>query len=247
MNFPLLSHSTQIVHCGHHKCGSVWVAYVIAAIAKKYDKKYVTIGDDPYLTHYPDGDFLYSYTSLVTFNTLNYISSHLVRDPRDVVISAYYYHCCCVEDWSVDFNPEFGMTYQEKLKSLSEEDGILFEMNHYTKNVLDIMSQWNYNDPKCMEMHYEDLISNPDKEFTKLFSHWGIDSKDIDSCLAVAKEYHMEILTGRKLGEIQFGSHMRNGLSGQWKQHFSEAHKIYFKSIFGDLLVKLGYEKDNKW
>lgn len=242
-----MSRSPQIVHCAHHKCGSVWVAYVTAAIARKYGKNYVSIGNDPYLTHYPDGDFLYSYTSLVVFDTPNYISSHLVRDPRDIIVSAYYYHQYCKEDWCVAPNSDFGMTYQEKLKTFPKEEGILFEMMHYTKVVLDIMAQWNYTDPKCLEMHYEDLIADSDKEFAKLFKHWGIGSEDIDDCLEIARRYHMTSLTGRKVGELQYGSHMRSGKPGQWKDEFTEELKSCFKSVFGNLLVKLGYEKDNKW
>jgi len=39
----------------------------------------------------------------------------------------------------------------------------------------------------------------------------------------------------------------RKGLSGEWKNLFSESHKDTFKDIAGDLLIKLGYEKDLGW
>jgi hypothetical protein len=39
----------------------------------------------------------------------------------------------------------------------------------------------------------------------------------------------------------------RSGKTGGWHEYFTEEHKALFKDVAGDLLVKLGYEKDNNW
>ena len=39
----------------------------------------------------------------------------------------------------------------------------------------------------------------------------------------------------------------RSGKTGEWKKHFTDEHKAIFKEIAGDLLVRLGYEKNNNW
>jgi len=39
----------------------------------------------------------------------------------------------------------------------------------------------------------------------------------------------------------------RTGKTGGWREHFTVEHKNLFKDVAGDLLVKLGYEKDNDW
>ncbi len=39
----------------------------------------------------------------------------------------------------------------------------------------------------------------------------------------------------------------RSGKTGEWKKHFTGAHKKFFKDVAGDLLIRLGYEKDNNW
>jgi len=39
----------------------------------------------------------------------------------------------------------------------------------------------------------------------------------------------------------------RSGKTGGWKQHFTDKHKKLFKEVAGDLLVRLGYEKNNDW
>jgi hypothetical protein len=39
----------------------------------------------------------------------------------------------------------------------------------------------------------------------------------------------------------------RSGKTGGWREHFTDEHKDLFKDVTGNLLVKLGYEKNNDW
>jgi hypothetical protein len=39
----------------------------------------------------------------------------------------------------------------------------------------------------------------------------------------------------------------RSGKTGEWKKHFTQEHKRIFKNVASDLLIRLGYEKDNDW
>jgi hypothetical protein len=39
----------------------------------------------------------------------------------------------------------------------------------------------------------------------------------------------------------------RTGKVGGWKERFTLEHKRLFKEVSGDLLLRLGYEKDNDW
>ena len=39
----------------------------------------------------------------------------------------------------------------------------------------------------------------------------------------------------------------RSGKVGEWQAHFTNEHKALFKKVTGDLLIRLGYEKDNDW
>lgn len=52
---------------------------------------------------------------------------------------------------------------------------------------------------------------------------------------------------GRKQGQENTDSHYRKGKRGDWRNHFSERHKSVFKHKYGELLIKLGYEKDLNW
>jgi hypothetical protein len=52
---------------------------------------------------------------------------------------------------------------------------------------------------------------------------------------------------GRPAGAEDTRSHYRKGVPGDWLNHFTPTHTEAFKERFGDLAVKLGYERDNDW
>lgn len=49
----------------------------------------------------------------------------------------------------------------------------------------------------------------------------------------------------RKIGEESKSSYYRK--SGDWKNHFTPKYKEVFLKTFGDVLIDLGYEKDDNW
>ena len=39
----------------------------------------------------------------------------------------------------------------------------------------------------------------------------------------------------------------RSGKTGEWKKYFKTEHKKIFNDVAGDLLIRLGYEKNRDW
>ena len=52
---------------------------------------------------------------------------------------------------------------------------------------------------------------------------------------------------GRTAGDEDVRSHYRKGIAGDWRNHYKEVHIDAFKANYSDLLVKLGYESDDRW
>lgn len=53
--------------------------------------------------------------------------------------------------------------------------------------------------------------------------------------------------TGRNPGEENRKRFYRKGIVGDWKNHFGPEEKRVFKEIAGEVLVRLGYERDLNW
>jgi len=66
--------------------------------------------------------------------------------------------------------------------------------------------------------------------------------------LSIAWRFRFRSLAGgRKQGDEDVTSHYRKGRPGDWVNHFTDHHKILFKELYPDLLVRLGYESSNDW
>ena len=159
-----------IVHCCYHKVGTVWFIRVLREISRYYGLNFQCC-QQSYLKR--DTDIFMEYMSCVELEHLpRYVGSHMVHDPRDIIISAYFYHLWTKEEWAhISRQSLDNLTYQQYLNSLSQEEGILAEMKGKSKEVIDEMSRWDYNNPNFIEFKYEDIIDNEREIFYKIFDH----------------------------------------------------------------------------
>jgi lipopolysaccharide transport system ATP-binding protein len=52
---------------------------------------------------------------------------------------------------------------------------------------------------------------------------------------------------GRERGSEDARAHLRKGVAGDWREHFTDRVKDAFKARYGGLLVATGYEQDLDW
>ena len=101
-----------------------------------------------------------------------------------------------------------------------------------------------YNNPNILEIKYEELIGNEIDTFCRIFKHYRFSNVQKRLGLDLAEKLKLENVRSRK--DLK-NNHIRNGTPGDWKNHFTNEHKKLFKKLYGDLLIKLGYEKDDEW
>jgi len=112
---------------------------------------------------------------------------------------------------------------------------------------LNVMNTWYYDDLDILEIKFESLTQNPFEIFSKIFNHIEIEIEK-DHLTSILDEFSFKKLSGgRKKGEEDVSNHFRKGVPGDWKNHFTQEHIDHFKEKWGDLIIKLGYEKDNTW
>ena len=176
----------------------------------------------------------------------------ILRDPRDVVIS----HAFFLADKAVD---HVHHEYYRRLASLDERirASILgrpgwVDADHPNDDessesdfpnigarfqpYLEWLSQSN-----VLALRFEDFILSRPQALTRLLDYAerrGFQTR-------VSREQACGILS--KAIDPKSSFTFRGGRVGDWQKHFTPEHKELFKRCAGDLLIRLGYEKDDDW
>ena len=240
--------SPVVIHCCYHKIGTVWFGRILRDISAEFGLTF-KIGSNYEKIRkfqlYRDADIFLDPGSHVKTDKLpSYIGSHMIRDPRDMIVSGYFYHLWTNEEWANFPMVEYGgMSYKEYLNSLSKDMGLLEEI----KRVwfwIPHMVNWNYDNPRIFEIKYEDIISHEEAIFRQMFEHYGFKKTSIDRCCRIAEKYSFKNFKKRK---SRNKNHLRSGRAGEWKELFKEEHKKLFKKMYPGAVVALGYEENDNW
>ena len=132
-----------------------------------------------------------------------------------------------------------GKSYQEHLLSLSPEEGLMFEMKHYGAWTIESMLEWNYAQAGVLELKFEALLGNYDATFCSVFKHLGFSGKQLAAGMRAAARHDLSKKSAAEVAAIQ---HVSAKEPSKWRHYFTEEHHAVFRELFGDALVKLGYE-----
>ncbi len=197
------------------------------------------------LKNIPDGVIGWGYVDATKENASFLTSSGRVtyfiyRDPRDMLVSQVFF--------ATDMHEEHGMhAYYKSLPNFDErlkvaitgidQDGLrMVSVRQRYEGVFQWLEQKN-----VMCIRFEDLINNRDATLNAMLD----EVEKTGYPIPIPREKSLSVL----IESIQpKKSHtFRTGKTGGWTQYFTEEHKRLFKDVAGDLLVRLGYEKDNGW
>ncbi len=95
--------------------------------------------------------------------------------------------------------------------------------------------------PEVCVLKFEDFIANRGASLARMLDY------------AAERGFRLRLGTGQAVdllsGAIdpQRSFTFRSGRAGEWSTHFTDEHVRLFKEVAGDLLVRLGYEGDNRW
>ena len=176
----------------------------------------------------------------------DYRSVIIIRDPRDRVISLMH-HALNVPEYR--FHDFFKSLKSDKEKLRYSIKGVEAKFSNNENAPLDPIDKiyesyldW-FDQPFNLVVKYEDLVG----------AHGGgSDELQIETTGKIIQHIGCEITPGQ-VEEITKGLYsresktFRKGQIQAWKQIFDLELKDFFKKETGDLLITLGYEKDNSW
>ncbi len=166
----------------------------------------------------------------------------ILRDPRDVVVSHAFFvsenpYNTCYELYRHLSTGERIMTSIAGIQK-SEEFGIKL-LN--IRERIECLLPWTSSNGNCTIL-FERLVGPEGRgtlsvqmqELNKIATHLGFN----------CSHQELEDLRGNVFGGTET---FRSGTSGGWKAHMGEEHKDACKSLIGQVLIDLGYEKNFDW
>lgn len=185
---------------------------------------------------------IHAYPWAVDFMGQDGLASFFIyRDPRDVVLSHVHY-ITEIEQGHVHhyFYADVLGSFDERLRTsitgLSNSNAPFPNIKARFQPYLEWLDQ-----PEVLPLQYENFVDDRENTLYQVYDH------------AVARGFpetksREEAIHILNLGiDPKRSPTFRSGETGGWKNQFNEENKRLFKEITGDLLIRLGYEKDNDW
>lgn len=233
----------RFVFASHHKAGTIWFSTMLRTLCGYYGLNF-RIGDR--VDWSEEADIFFCQQSEIDWagKPADIRMAHLIRDPRDMLVSACFYHQRAEEAWLIKAQEALdGRTYRDVLRNLPTlEEKLLFEMAHAHRRVMQSMKSWDYHREDCLEIRYEDFIKDSNLERTVDLFRWiGIPGIALGNALTIA--YHSSLWPGSRLKS----DHVRSGQPGGWKKYFTRSVAERFEAEHGQFLRSANYTTDESW
>ena len=168
-----------------------------------------------------------------------FVPYFIFRDPRDVVVSHVFY-VTEMEAHHVHHD------YYQSLPNFNARLNVSIvgrpDTNIEFSNIADRFAPYLgwLDHPSVLKIHFEDLINDRTAMLNRILDHFLARVP-----LQAPRQLILESLES-SINPSRSPT-FRSGKTGEWRKHFTADHKKIFKDVAGDLLVRLGYEKDNEW
>jgi hypothetical protein len=198
------------------------------------------------LKHLRPGDIAYGYLAarepyLSALAQPGRATIFVFRDPRDVIVSHVFY--------ATEMHPGHGMHhyYTEVLTNMEERiDAAIQGVQEPGSELSSIRAKYQaylgwLDQPDMLCLRFEELILERQAALGRILDY--LQGRGFTPKIGrdEAIDALTDAITPRKSGTF------RKSQPGNWQEHFTQANKAHFKATAGDLLIQLGYERDNNW
>ncbi len=242
----------------HHKTGTHWLRHIFRIFCEKSGKQFVffpkvareagltdenakiifftglcAIGYDVFFEEHCIG----FKTAAEKLGEDRFKCFHIVRDPRDIMISGANYHLNAKEEWLLQPDEAFaGKTYQEKINEyISLDDRVLFEAEHCGLATVKEIAQ-TLMVPNIQTFRYEDLMNDLGL-FDGIFEFCEFEQDNLETFRKVVEQ--QSITGGLDKSKVKA---INDGSNQQWKRKLKDSTIQVLNEKFGNLIKVLGYE-----
>ncbi len=169
---------SPIIYYAHHKCASSWINRILWNITAELGLSFLSFAEDE--------DFEGTLQDAVERHRLEVVSLrnarwdhtgsypeakglHVIRDPRDIIVSAYFSHLKTHRLLNEEMKAE-----RERLKNLTKEEGLIAEMSGISERTLRDLGNWHYGEcAEVLEFKMEDFTARYREHFPEVLVHFG--------------------------------------------------------------------------
>jgi hypothetical protein len=178
----------------------------------------------------------------------------VVRDGRDVMVSAYYHFLFPNEinhPPSVQrFRSALGFSDFDDIRS-NLPAFIDYLYSDYLRDGFKRFTWTQFIDSwwhrPCLIIRYEQLLTDAAEALRQSLRYLHRPIPSHDELDEVVEAFSFRRMTGRQPGQHTSGSFARKGVAGDWVNHFSFEAKQTFLRHAGAALVQAGYESNDSW
>lgn len=165
---------------------------------------------------------------------------HLVRDPRDVLVSGFVHHARKRRPADPDSAAQIDRAIAE---TTIPDEVIPFWISRWTECV-DAAAQNEHQFARSATVRYEDLLAEGSAALIPILNAIGADHDlaTADACLEAAS--FAALSGGRAAGTEDRSSFFRKGVAGDWQRWLTDAQNDSIVRTLGDRLERFGYLSD---
>ena len=239
------------VYFGYHRSGSSWISRLLEQASLELRLHFDVLHD---ASNVPDlGRWVAERRCQVLAWTNTdgrrigelgpFIGVHIVRDPRDVIVSAYFAHLLSHPTGGMPWLPP----HREELARLDRREGLMAEIRCRSLQFEQLLA-WPGHDA-CAEHRFESLVGSPSTQVPRLMRALDLVGRSrplrrrlsAEDAARIAHRHRFQLLAGgREPGTEDPRHHYRRGTPGDWRAHLDEDHLALMASTWPCLIERFG-------
>jgi hypothetical protein len=202
---------------GHHKCATMWLEDIARLACQRLGLTLGVVYDEDqfgrdlprWLAEERTEFLVYGNADIEYTRALpRFRGVHIVRDPRDIVVSAYFSH---LHSHSTSSWKEL-VSHRERLKTLDKEAGLAEEIRFRARS-FGHMATWDYEQDNVLEIRFEDITVSSYETILSAFEWLGVvDDQEVYTRTARAAFLGRDVLgriNARTGGLLPVGKRLR--------------------------------------
>jgi len=168
------------------------------------------------------------------------VTYFIYRDPRDMLVSQVFFATDIYEEHGMHayYNslPDFGARLAAAILGVDQAGLKMIDVRQRYEGVLQWLAQTN-----VLCVRYEDLVNDQAATLGVMLDRVA------QAGYAVPTDRTKALSVLSRAIQPTKSRTFRSGKTGGWRKYFTDEHKQLFRKVAGDLVVRLGYERNNDW